>query len=378
MPTRRAILAIVALCSCVVVLAWCLLVPPLTAEPSKTTVATEKEPRPAPSGMVWIPGGKFLMGSRDGKEDEQPVHEVDLSGFWMDATEVTNAEFKRFCDATGYVTLAERTPKREDFADLADVSLIKDEDLVPSSICFNPKFDREIVRQVRQNPAAVNWPYLVWTLQKGANWRHPTGAESTIEDKLNHPVVHIAWPDALAYCEWAGKRLPTEAEFEFASRGGFQQREFPWGDKLQEGEQWQANIWQGEFPEEHQIRDGFEFTAPVKSYRPNGYGLYDISGNVWEWCSDWYQPEYYAASPRRNPGGPKDSFDPNEPGMPKRVQRGGSFMCNANYCLGYRCAARMKGEPSSGAFHCGFRCVLSPADYSEFAKASAQPHETTR
>ncbi len=378
MPTQRVILSLIALLFSGAVLSWCLLTPPLTAESAKPIVAVEKEPRPAPPGMIWIPNGKFLMGSRDGKEDEKPVHAVELSGYWMDATEVTNAMFQQFADATGYVTIAERTPTRDDFARLTDVSLIKDEDLVPGSICFNPKFDREMVKQLRDNQGNVNWPYAVWMLQKGANWRHPHGPESSIADKLNHPAVHIAWPDAVAYCEWSGKRLPTEAEFEYASRGGLQQREYPWGDKLQDSDQWPLNIWQGEFPEEHHVRDGFELTAPVKTFRPNGYGLHDMSGNVWEWCADWYQPEYYSDSPRRDPHGPRDSFDPNEPGLPKRVQRGGSFMCNANYCLGYRCAARMKGEPSSGAFHCGFRCVLSPSEHDAFAKAPAQQTKTTR
>ena len=377
MSSQRVILSLIALVFSGAVLAWSMLIPPPSAEPVKPVAEVEKPPRPAPSGMVWVPSGKFLMGSRDGKDDEQPVHEVELSGYWMDSTEVTNAEFQRFTDATGYVTIAERTPQREDFVGLADTSLIRDEDLVPGSICFNPKFDRDLVKQLRDGRTDPNWPYAVWMLQKGANWRHPHGPDSSIDGKPNHPAVHIAWPDAAAYCEWAGKRLPTEAEFEYASRGGLQQREYPWGDKLQDGDQWPLNIWQGEFPEEHQVRDGFELTAPAKTFRPNGYGLYDMSGNVWEWCADWYQPEYYSDSPRRDPHGPRDSFDPNEPGQPKRVQRGGSFMCNANYCLGYRCAARMKGEPSSGAFHCGFRCVLAPSDYDSFAKAPAQQSATT-
>ena len=371
MPIQRAILILVALSFSSAVLAWCLLTPPQTAEPHKPVV-TEKEPKPIPAGMVWIPGGSFLMGSRDGGEDEKPVHEVEQSGFWMDMTEVTNAEFKQFADATGYMTVAERTPTREDFAGLvADTSQIRDEDLVAGSICFNPNFDRELIRRIRQ-PGNPDWAHAVWRIQAGASWRHPHGPESGIEDKLGHPVVHIAWPDAVAYCEWAGRRLPTEAEFEFAARGGRRQSEFPWGDALQHGDRFLANLWQGEFPEEHDVQDGHRFTAAVKSYPANGYGLYDISGNVWEWCADWYQPEYYSNSPRRNPSGPRDSFDPNEPGIPKRVQRGGSFMCNDNYCRGYRCATRMKGEVSSSSFHCGFRTVLSPADYDAFVKAPAQ------
>ena len=378
MSSQRLILSLMALVVSGAVLAWSMLIPSPTGELAKPVVEIETPPHSAPSGMVWVPSGKFLMGSRDGKDDEKPVHEVELSGYWMDSTEVTNAEFQQFTDATSYVTIAERTPQREDFVGLADTSLIREEDLVPGSICFNPKFDRELVKQLRDGQTDPNWPYAVWMLQKGANWRHPHGPDSNIDDKPTHPAVHIAWPDAIAFCEWSGKRLPTEAEFEYASRGGLQQREYPWGDKLQDGDQWPLNIWQGEFPEEHQVRDGFELTAPTRTFRPNGYGLYDMSGNVWEWCADWYQPKYYSDSPRRDPHGPRDSFDPNEPGLPKRVQRGGSFMCNANYCLGYRCAARMKGEPSSGAFHCGFRCVLAPKDYESFAKAPAQQTATPR
>lgn len=377
MPRPRVLLILFALLSSSAVVAWSLLSPTLTAEPSKLGTVVEKEPSPAPAGMVWIPGGKFLMGSRDGQEDEKPVHEVELPGFWMNATEVTNAEFQRFVEATGYVTVAERTPTREDFAGVADLSLIRDEDLVAGSICFNPNFDRELIRRVR-SPNNPDWAHLVWRIQEGANWQHPHGPDSGIEDKMDHPVVHVAWPDAVAYCEWAGKRLPTEAEYEFAARGGKHQQRYPWGEAEPDKRHWFANLWQGEFPEEHVVQDGSRFTAAVKSFPANGYGLYDIAGNVWEWCADWYQPDYYSASPRRNPRGPRDSFDPNEPRLPKRVQRGGSFMCNDNYCLGYRCATRMKGDASSSSFHCGFRCVLFPNDYEAFAKAPAQLTATTR
>lgn len=365
MSTSRVMLILLALLSSSAVAAWCLLSPPLTAESSKPkpVEVAEKEPRPAPPGMVWIPSGKFLMGSRDGKDDEKPVHEVELSGFWMNSTEVTNAEFQRFTDATGYVTIAEKTPKREDFEGLADVSLIKDEDLVAGSICFNPKFDRDLVKQLRDSQGNVNWPYAVWMMQKGANWRHPHGPESDIQDKANHPVVHIAWPDAVAYCEWAGKRLPTEAEFEYASRGGLQQMEYPWGDKLQDGDRWPLNIWQGEFPEEHNVRDGFEMTAPVKTFRPNGYGLYDMSGNVWQWTQDWYRPDTYALDAARgvvaNPTGPDRSLDPRTEGEPARVLRGGSYLCNDSYCRGYRVSARSPGAPDTGTSHVGFRTVMT-------------------
>ena len=337
---------------------------------SKTDLSTLviKEPHPTPAEMVWIPGGRFLMGSKDGKADEEPVHAVELDGFWMDSTEVTNADFAKFVDATGYVTIAEKQPKREDFVGLVpDVNVIKEEDLVPSSICFNPNYDRATLR--KDYP---NWPYQVWMLKRGASWRHPNGPDSSIDDKQDHPVVHVAWKDVVAYCEWAGKRLPTEAEWEHASRGSLAQQDYPWGNRLQKNGDWLLNVWQGKFPEAHEVSDGFEFTAPVKSYSPNPFGLYDMAGNVWEWCADWYQPTYYAESPRRNPQGPEDSFDPNEPNIPKRVQRGGSFMCSPDYCLGYRCATRMKGEPTSGTFHCGFRCVLPAADYDAFAKKTAR------
>jgi formylglycine-generating enzyme required for sulfatase activity len=315
-------------------------------------------PGPAPAGMVWIPGGTFVMGDEHGQPDEVPAHEVTLDGFWMDRTEVTNAQFQAFVDATGYVTVAERTPQREDFrGQVPDVAAIPAENLVAGSICFNEKFDRRSL--TKDHPL---WPYQVWSYVKGANWRHPEGPGSNVEGRLQHPVVHVAWDDAVAYGKWAGKRLPTEAEWEYAARGGLAGAVYPWGNELDRSGKWLLNIWQGEFPETNEVRDGFKGTAAVGSFPANGYGLFDMSGNVWEWCHDLYRPDYYRYSPQRNPPGPNDSFDPLEPGYVKRVQRGGSFLCSDNYCRGYRVAARMKGTPDSGTFHAGFRCVRSPAD----------------
>lgn len=328
------------------------------------------EPGPAPEGMVWIPGGSFQMGSTTGQYDEQPIHAVTLDGFWMDATEVTNRQFLAFADATGYLTIAEKTPRREDFVgQVPDVSEIPEENLVPGSICFNGEFDRSAVRK-----DFALWPYQVWKYEKGANWRHPEGPESGIEDRLDHPVVHVSWDDAAAYCEWAGKRLPTEAEWEYAARGGLKGQEFPWGNEPAPGGKWLQNIWQGEFPFANRVEDGYETTAPAASFPANAYGLHDMAGNVWEWCWDYYRPDYYAASPGRNPLGPKDSFDPQEPQYVKRVQRGGSFMCSDNYCIGYRVSTRMKGDHTSGSFHCGFRCVVTP----NMLKTTAGATEMTR
>jgi formylglycine-generating enzyme required for sulfatase activity len=294
------------------------------------------------NGMVWIPRGEFPMGSDTGQPDEQPVHEVALDGFWMDNTEVTNEQFERFVRATGYITIAERKPNPADFPDA------QPEMLVPGSVCFNPPRD----------PISLNNHYVWWKWVPGANWRHPEGPSSSIQDRAKHPVVHVAWHDALAFCQWAGKRLPTEAEWEWAARGG--------SDHLPASEQdmaatnkWRGNIWQGEFPALNSTADGFRITAPVATYEPNGYGLYDMAGNVWEWCADWYRHDYYSKSSKQNPVGPESSFDPNEPQTPKKVQRGGSFLCSDVYCKGYRPSARGKGALDTGLSHLGFRCVRS-------------------
>ena len=293
--------------------------------------------------MVWIPSGTFLMGSEAGQPDETPVHKVSVAGFWMDGTEVTNEQFARFVQATKYVTIAERRPDPRDYPGAPP------EKLVPGSIVFTPRPDIDSVEN----------HYAWWSYVPGANWRHPEGPNSNLNGREKHPVVHVAWIDALAYCQWSGKRLPTEAEWEFASRGGVEQQMFTWGTEKNPGGRWLANIWQGQFPKQNTENDGYRITSPVASYPPNGYGLFDMAGNVWEWCQDWYMPDYYANSPSQNPGGPAESYDPNEPGVWKRVQRGGSYLCAESYCTGYRPSARMKASPDTGLSHTGFRCVRS-------------------
>ena len=295
------------------------------------------------NGMIWIPGGTFWMGSADGRPDELPVHQVTMTGFWIDKAEVSNEQFEQFVRATGYVTVAERPPDPNEFPG-ADPKL-----LVPGSVVFTPPAE-----EVPLNDASAWWRYV-----PGANWRHPEGPVSSITGREKFPVVQVAWDDAVAYAKWAGKRLPTEAEWEYAARGGLDRQPYVWGAEQVPDGKWQANIWQGRFPNQNTGGDGFIGLAPVASFPPNGYGLYDMAGNVWEWCADWYRPDYYANSPTNNPPGPADSFDPEEPGAKKRVQRGGSFMCSDIYCSGYRPGARMKCTPDTGLSHSGFRCVKS-------------------
>ena len=323
--------------------------------PSVAAPATPPPPGPPPAGMVWIPGGEFAMGS-DGINDslcEQPgltkdclpIHPVQVDGFWMDATEVTNDQFAKFVAATGYVTIAERKPRQEDYPTAPP------ENLVAGSVVFQPT----------EQPVPLDNYFQWWTYVHGADWRHPTGPGSSIEGKGNYPVTQIGYDDAVAYATWAGKRLPTEAEWEFAARGGLEQKRYAWGDDLKPGGKWMANIWEGRFPVKDTGDDGFVGVAPVAQYPANGYGLYDVAGNVWEWTSDWYRPDTYAelakAGVAHNPRGPASSHDPTEPGEKKRVLRGGSFLCTDQYCTRYMVGTRGKGEVTSGSNHLGFRCV---------------------
>jgi formylglycine-generating enzyme required for sulfatase activity len=308
--------------------------------------------------MVWIPGGTFQMGADDPSAlpRERPAHRVRVDGFFIDATEVTNAQFRAFVDATGYVTTAEKPPRWEDLKDQLPPGTPPPppEDLVAGSMVFTPT---DVA--VRLDDFTQWWRYV-----PGANWKHPQGPDSSIAGKDDHPVVQVSWDDAQAYARWAGKRLPTEAEWELAARGGLEGKRYAWGDDFQPEGRWMANTWQGIFPVRNQGSDGFVDTAPVKSFPPNGYGLYDVAGNVWEWTADWYSEETFARDAQRhalceNPLGPTRSFDPNEPYAPKRVVRGGSFLCTDAYCTAYRTTGRMPSDPLTGLSHTGFRCVRS-------------------
>ena len=317
-------------------------------------------PGPVPEGMVWIPGGEFSMGSDESGEslcglpgvtrDAQPVHRAYVDGFWMDRTTVTNEQFEKFAKATGYITIAERTPTAEDFPGAPP------ENLVAGSTVFTPT----------SGPVALNDYFQWWRYQPGANWRHPEGPESDLKGREKHPVVHVAYDDALAYAKWAGKRLPTEAEYEFAARGGAHGQLYAWGNELKPDGKWMANIYEGQFPVKDTGDDGFAGIAPVAQFPPNRYGLYDMSGNVWQWMNDWYRPDTYARQKLvggvpRNPQGPTAPYDPSDPNEKKRVHRGGSFLCTDQYCTRYMVGTRGKGEVSTGSNHLGFRCVQAPA-----------------
>lgn len=319
-----------------------------------TVVNRAPAPGPAPRGMVWVPGGEFSMGSEDPRSmpsggheamnDARPIHRVYVDGFWMDKTDVTNDEFARFVAATRYVTVAERKPRAEDLPG------VDPKDLVAGAIVF----------RAPEHAVDLDNAYQWWSYVPGANWRHPTGPKSSIAGHGRNPVVQIAYEDAAAYAKWAGKRLPTEAEWEFAARGGLVGKLYAWGNDLRPHGRWMANTFQGSFPVHNTAVDGYGGIAPVASYPPNRYGLYDMAGNVWQWVADWYRPDYYASiagKVARNPQGPSSSFDPQEPGAKKRVQRGGSFLCTDQYCTRYMVGSRGKGEVSSASNHIGFRCV---------------------
>jgi formylglycine-generating enzyme required for sulfatase activity len=268
----------------------------------------------------------------------------------MDATDVTNDKFEEFVKATGYITIAERAPTKEEFPTAPP------ENLVAGSVVFAPTTE----------PVPLDNHFQWWSYVHGANWRHPEGPQSDIKGKGTYPVVHIAYPDAVAYAKWAGKRLPTEAEWEFAARGGLVGKTYFWGDEFKPGGKHMANTYQGHFPVKDTGEDGFVGLSPVKSFPPNGYGLYDMAGNVWQWCSDWYRPDYYAqlaaaGGVARNPLGPDSPFDPSEPTEKKKVHKGGSFLCTDQYCTRYMVGTRGKGEATTGCNHLGFRCVKDAA-----------------
>lgn len=316
-----------------------------------------KPPVATPDGMVWIPGGVFTMGTRatTNQRNEQPAHVVQIDGFFLDEHEVTNRQFREFVAATGYVTVAERKPVWEELkAQLPPDTPEPPADLlVPGSLVFTPP----------EHAVPLNDVSRWWTWTPGASWKHPEGPASDLADRDEHPVVHVSWDDAMAYCRWAGKRLPTEAEWEYASRGGLEDQRYPWGAAAPDDQTRDvANIWQGRFPNHNTRVDGFVRTAPVKTYPPNGYQLYDLAGNVWEWCSDWYRADAYVERRgiTRNPTGPVDYWDPAEPTVPKRVTRGGSFLCHVDYCESYRTAARRGTAADTGMSHLGFRCAQSP------------------
>lgn len=302
----------------------------------------------AADGMIWIAGGRFLMGSDAHYPEEAPAHPVWVDGFWIDPTPVTNAAFARFVAATGYVTVAERTPLAEDYPG-ADAAC-----LVPGSLVF-------------QAPVAPGDPEdwaRWWAFTPGADWRHPQGPGSDLHGLDDHPVVHVCHEDAAAFAAWAGKALPSEAEWEFAARGGLEGAAFAWGDELTPGGNHLANTWQGTFPSENLALDGYVGTSPVEAFPPNGYGLRDMIGNVWEWTDDWYRPAHDAPEAKacclpRNPRGgtAADSIDPGFAGLPRKVVKGGSHLCAPNYCRRYRPAARQPQTIDTGTVHIGFRCV---------------------
>jgi sulfatase modifying factor 1 len=314
--------------------------------PASATTISSKPPF---ANMAWIPGGKFLMGSNDHYPEEAPAHKVTVPGFWMDKHVVTNADFRKFVDATSHVTMAERA------ADPADYPGAAPEMLVPASVVFRKT----------SGPVDMSNTHNWWHYVPGADWQHPRGPSSSLKGLWKHPVVHVGFEDAVAYAAWAGKELPTEAEWEFAARGGLEGAAYVWGDEYMPRGKVMANTWQGEFPWQNLLQDGYEYTAPVGAYPANGYGLYEMAGNVWEWTTDWYQDHgkiQHACCTLDNPRGAQaeESFDPNMPQMqiPRKVMKGGSHVCAPNYCRRYRPAARMAQPIDTATCHLGFRCIV--------------------
>lgn len=307
--------------------------------------------------MAWIPGGTFEMGSNDFYPEERPVHRVAVDGFWMDRHPVTNAEFSAFVKATGYQTVAERFPKPKDYPGVNPALL------VPGSLVF-----RKPQQKVSLRDNLSWWAYLL-----GACWKNPEGPDSNLDDRENHPVVHVTFEDAAAYCKWKGKSLPTEAEWEFAARGGLEGAVYTWGDEFAPEGRMLANTWQGAFPWQNLKYDGYEGTSPVGAFPANGYGLYDMAGNVWEWTDDFFRPRHPGDAAKaccvpRNPkvSSAEDSSVKNQPGgnIPRKVLKGGSFLCAPNYCQRYRPAARQGEAIESSASHIGFRCIVRKTNIS--------------
>lgn len=334
----------------------CMKVPQRFATTDSGTAGIKPSGDSSTAGMVYIPGGTFDMGGDNDQAaaDEYPKHKVTVSPFYMDATEVTNAQFRKFVEATKYITTAERKPDWEEVKKTVPPGTPKPDEslLVAASLVFTPT----------DGPVDLNNFSAWWKWVPGANWKQPEGPGSSIVGKDNYPVVQVSWDDAVAYCKWAGKRLPTEAEWEFAARGGLVNAIYSWGNEPVNSGKPKCNSWEGKFPYFNEKKDGFATLAPGKNFAPNGYGLYDMSGNVWEWCNDWFDYNYYSTLKGKttiNPQGPSKSYDPEDLYSPKKSLRGGSFLCNDSYCSGYRAARRMKSSPDTGLEHTGFRCVRS-------------------
>jgi sulfatase modifying factor 1 len=302
----------------------------VSIEPAQALRSNQRiEPqKPSLEDMIYLEGGDFLMGTDDAEgfpaDGEGPVRSIKLRPFYIDPCTVTNGEFSAFVQATGYVTEAET---------------------FGWSFVFHLLASDEVRSSVKQTVQSTPW----WLAVEGAYWKHPEGPDSGIEDRMDHPAVHVSWNDAEAYCAWAGKRLPTEAEWEYAARGGLIQKRYPWGDLLKPDGEHRCNIWQGKFPVKNNASDGYIGTAPVRAFEPNGFGLYNVSGNVWEWCADWFSPTFHITGPGENPAGP--------PKGEAKVMRGGSYLCHKSYCNRYRIAARSSNTPDSSTGNMGFRCA---------------------